>query len=202
MKGNSISRFSAVVLAFAIAACFAPSLASAETLPVQAIRRFSANYILFDGSEASASSSQTTGNPVNFYTHDVIVPRDVNVLYVTITAVSDAHDGAQTLLNCQLDGQNCNNHGPASNGAPAGWVKVLNPAGDLHDNSVAYEWCVPIAPIQHTPKPLRHTVSLNLASTGQGNVYIEQAHIFIDGSNIGNAADACADADTATDGGD
>jgi hypothetical protein len=56
--------------------------------------------------------------------------------------------------------------------------------GDMHDNSIQYQWCVSVVPGS------MHTVQIRLASslTGGGaglnnNVFFEAAHFYVDSSS-------------------
>src|SRR5689334_21797113 len=87
----------------------------------QNLQRFAANFLMFDGNEVDATVSDTTSSPILFYDKTVLVPGNINVLYVTIFGTTDTHSGGVELINCQVDGVDCNNTGnKSSNGAPAG----------------------------------------------------------------------------------
>jgi hypothetical protein len=174
----------------------------------QTVKRLAANFLNFDGSEVDADGAlNTTANPVPIYSKSGKVPSGINTLYVTITATGDGHNGAQTLIQCLVDGVPCN-AGTGSNGAPSGFVVVQKHEGvttdsigetidaqDFHDNNVHYTWCVPIAKGKRT-----HTVALSLATSGpddltvagggDGDVFLEQVHVFVDGSKLGKG-DGC-----------
>jgi hypothetical protein len=156
----------------------------------QNIQRFAANFLMFDGAEVDALDTNTTSNPILFYDRTIKVPASVNLLYVTIFGTTDTHTGARELINCQADGVDCNNTGKASsNGSPAGWVTIAHAATDLHDVAASYGWCVPIK------KKKSHKITLRLASDGTGEVFMEQIHVFVDGSKLKNPTLACQDGD-------
>ncbi|HVA69416.1 MAG TPA: hypothetical protein VNF45_08885 [Candidatus Binataceae bacterium] len=180
-----------------------------------AIRRWAADYFLFNGLEAEATPSDVPlagglgGVPI--YTQVVTTSDDINTVYVSIFATGDAesNSGSQTLLSCSIDGVPCNNNGPAFNTAPSGWVVVAQqaqdgavPDGDNFDveNAVSYSWCVPVLPENHQAEKLKHTIVISLANTTVagttgGNVFLEQAHVFVDGSYIHDGTNACQDLD-------
>ena len=150
---------------------------------------------MFDGSEVDATSSNTVGNPILFYDKTVTVPGNINVLYVTIFGTTDTHTSAVELINCQVDGVDCNNTGVnSSNGAPAGWVKIAKAGADLHDNAASYGWCMAL-PKKTGPRRLNREVTLRLASNGVGEVFMEQIHVFVDGSKVQDPTGACKDGD-------
>lgn len=161
----------------------------------QNIERFAANFLMFDGGEVAATTSNTVGNPILFYDKTVTVPASVNVLYVTIFGTTDTHDSARELINCQVDGVDCNNTGKkSSNGSPAGWVTIAHADADLHDNAASYEWCTPVKS-KGGKNALNHEVTLRLASNGDGEVFMEQIHVFVDGSKVKDSTLACQDGD-------
>jgi hypothetical protein len=173
----------------------------------QNLRRVSSNFLNFDGSEVDADGAlNLPATPVGIFSKTVKVPGSLDTLYVTITATGDGHNGAQTLIQCLVDGVPCN-AGTGSNGAPSGFVVVQRHEGvttdsfgdtidaeDFHDNNVHYEWCVPIKPGKGKGK-LLHTVALSLATSGpddltvagagDGDVFLEQVHVLVDGSKLG-----------------
>jgi hypothetical protein len=161
----------------------------------QNLQRFSANFLMFDGSEVDAPITNTTSSPILFYDKTIKVPASVNVLYVTIFGTTDTHNGGTELINCQVDGVDCNNTGKtSSNGSPAGWVKIAHADADLHDNAASYGWCAPI-PKKTGMNALNREVTLRLASNGVGEVFMEQIHVFVDGSKVKDATGACKDGD-------
>jgi hypothetical protein len=162
----------------------------------QNLQRFSANFLMFDGNEVDATTSNTTStNPILFYDKTIKVPLSVNVLYVTIFGTTDTHSGGAELINCQVDGTDCNNTGKtSSNGSPAGWVKIAKAGADLHDNAASYGWCA-VLPKKTGKSALSREVTLRLASDGVGEVFMEQIHVFVDGSKVKDATSACTDGD-------
>lgn len=165
----------------------------------QNIQRFSANFLKFDGGEVDATALNLTSNPVLFYDKTVKVPASVNVLYVTVFGTTDTHGGARELINCQVDGTDCNNTGNSSNnGSPAGWVTIANAGADLHDNAASYGWCA-VLPKKKGKDALNREVTLRLASDGKDEVFMEQIHVFVDGSKVKDPSSACTDVDTGSD---
>ncbi len=180
-----------------------------------AIRRWAADYFLFNGLEAEATpadvpmSNGAGGVPI--YTRVITTSDDINTVYVSIFATGDAQSGSgsQTLLSCSIDGVPCNDQGPSRNTAPSGWVVVAQqaqdgtvPDGDNFDveNAVSYTWCVPVLPENHQAEKLTHTIVISLANTtvagtAGGPVFLEQAHVFVDGSYIHDDTNACQDLD-------
>jgi hypothetical protein len=173
----------------------AAALWLAPSAHAQNVQRFAANYLMFDGSEVDATTSNTTGNPILFYDKTVKVPASSNVLYVSVYGTTDTHSGGAELINCQVDGTDCNNTGKSSsNGSPAGWVKLANASADLHDNAASYSWCA-VLPKKTGKNSQNREVTLRLASDGVGEVFMEQIHIFVDGSKVKDATNACTDGD-------
>ena len=169
-------------------------LAMAPAARAQNIQRFAANFLMFDGNEVDALATNTTSNPLLFYDKTVTVPASVNVLYVTIFGTTDTHGGAKELINCQVDGTDCNNTGNSSgNGSPAGWVTIAHANADLHDNAASYSWCVALP--KKKGKNSSREVTLRLASSGADEVFMEQIHVFVDGSKVKDPSGACTDAD-------
>lgn len=193
----------------------AGSMGFEEASPA-AIRRWAADYFLFNGTEAEATASNVPlagglgGVPI--YTRTITTSDDINTVYVSIFATGDAqsNSGSQTLLSCSIDGVPCNPNGPSFNTAPSGWVVVAQQAQDMNnqapddnfdvENAVSYQWCVPVLPENHQAEKLTHTIVISLANTtvagtAGGNVFIEQAHVFVDGSYIHDDTNACQDLD-------
>ncbi len=152
---------------------------AAETARAQSpLRRFSAEFLNFDGSE-SATNSAVPGIPV--YDKTLVTPADVNTLYITISTTGDVHHGNAAWFNCNVDGVNCNSGFGGAAGAPAGWIALKKHfnydsvtyngglstgdgsggTGDMHDNSIYYTWCTPIS-------SGTHTVEIRLASSLTG----------------------------------
>jgi hypothetical protein len=162
------------------------------------LHRLSADFSNFDGTE-TFTDLPPPGQLV--YRKRVAVPSDHNVLYVNITATGDQHDGAAMLVNCRVDGNDCN----PGNGDFPGFVTLLKmtaPAvstncndgggggGDCHDNNFNYTWCIPINPDPWSG-PISHDVELRLATSEAGDtVFYEAAHYYIDSNYIeGNACE-------------
>lgn len=169
-------------------------LAMAPQVRAQNIQRFAANFLMFDGGEVDAPITNTTSNPILFYDKTVTVPASINVLYVTIFGTTDTHNGGRELINCQVDGTDCNNTGnKSSNDSPAGWVTIAHADADLHDNAASYGWCAVLP--KKKGKNASREVTLRMASDGTGEVFMEQIHVFVDGSKVKDPTGACTDGD-------
>jgi len=173
------------------------------------IHRLSAQFKNFDVTETTTPSAVPG---INAYTKTVLVPSTDNTLYITISAVGDTHKGNAGWFSCNLDGDPtlvpigayCNPGSGGHAGAPAGWLSLEKHFnydfvtynggitggdggggnGDMHDNSIQYQWCVSVVPGS------MHTVQIRLASslTGGGaglnnNVFFEAAHFYVDSSS-------------------
>jgi hypothetical protein len=197
------ARTAARIFAAMTAALFAigPAMAWAGSLS-----RFAANFLHFDGTQVSttvAPAANASGGAA-VYDNTIRVPASFNTLYVSISATGDLDQQSNSLLlACLIDGAPCNSGGPASNGAPTGWVMTqkLSAAAQPDtstDNNISYTWCMPIQPNPgKSMKRLDHTVELRLASgDGTDNVSVEQMHVFVDGAKIAgrNKANACTEA--------
>src|SRR5664279_5740759 len=68
-------------------------------------------------------------------------------------------------------------------------VCQMTPSRLSHDVAASYGWCVPIR------KKKSHEITLRLASDGTGEVFMEQIHVFVDGSNLKDPTLACRDGD-------
>jgi len=143
------------------------------------------------------------------YDKTVFVPRNANVLYLTMSTTGDAHGGAASCFTALVDGVffNAGGQGAArcalgGTQSVPGWVTLLKVpdaasancndggggGGDCHDNSIKYEWCTPI-------KRGPHRVEVRMATDTAGqNVFIEQAFFYVDASRIksGSACGATA----------
>ena len=194
----------------------AGSFGSFEEKQPAAMRRWAADYFLFNGLEAEATSADTPmpngAGGVTIYDRIVTTSDDINTVYVSIYATGDAqsNSGSQTLLSCFIDGVPCNVNGPSRNTAPSGWVVVAQqaqdsattPDGDNFDveNAVSYSWCVPVIAEHGQAEQVKHEIVIKLANqtvagTLGGSVFLEQAHVFVDGSFVYDASNACQDLD-------
>jgi hypothetical protein len=191
-------------LAAAVAGMFSslPAPASANG----PILRIAADFFNFDGTETATAApvfapDGTLVDGTTVFRKSVFVPFGVNTIYVTISTTGDTHDGAALYLSCRVDGAPCNPGSGGAGGAPPGWINLQKHknyalglfgdggggAGDMHDNSIHYTWCM-----KRESGPA--TVELKLASsgpdfeTGTGAtppiVFFEAAHVFIDASRI------------------
>jgi hypothetical protein len=184
-------------------------LALGVSLDVQAngpILRITADFKNFDGTETFTASpvfapDGTLVDGATVFKKSVFVPPGVNTLYVTMSATGDTHNGAALWLSCRVDGVPCNPGLGGAGGTPAGWINVqkhknyalgltgdgLGGAGDMHDNSIYYTWCV-----RRIGGPA--TVEIKMASSGPDSetddgftapfVFFEAAHFYIDASRI------------------
>lgn len=109
------------------------------------------------------SSSSTPTSPTTIYTKTVFVPDD-GVLYIGLHATGDTHSGAAEWLLCQVNGVNClPGFTSAVGSAFPGWIAVQRHSSteDLHDNTITYQWCKPVA-------VGFQTVTLKMASSTSG----------------------------------
>lgn len=211
------------ILATLIVLVLAPIFAAAQANDDGRFVRLTANFRGFEGISSeittntppSASPSPGSGG-ILIYKKSVYVTGGINVLFVTVTATADVHDGAQLLMSCLVDGVACN-PGSNPNGAPAGWVilkryenynRYFNSpvggfggdggggAGDLHDNSLHYTWCKKIARKKNKGEDDGQIVTVQIKmAAGDVNgtaspVNLEAVHFFIDGANL-RGSNAC-----------
>jgi len=193
--------------------------------------RLAATFRFFGSERVSTVPPVAGGSGgVAIYSRTVVVPPGVNVLYVTMSTTGDGHSGARHQFACRTSVPAgafapCQ-AGPAdpAGGAPAGWITLQRHrdynrdyqprlgvipfpgdarggAGDLHDNSIHYQWCVRVPFVS---VPATRIVQLRMASRGDPlttlpppPVFIEGLHVFVDASLIPSASLACA-ADTTT----
>lgn len=203
--------------AVALATCLSVNPgAKAQDSP---ILRHSADFFKFDGTEFTTTTTAVNGvtttvpgNPDGalFYRKRVLVPGFSNVLYVSVYATGDTHNGAALWLSCRVNSAFCRpGTAVAVDEAPSGWIAmkklpqdVQAPLGhnncndggggsaDCHDNAIAYQWCVP------TRGNRVVTIDLKMATNKPGrNVFIEKGHVYIDSSRIGQP-DRCVKAPT------
>jgi hypothetical protein len=184
-----------------VAGFTAPRAAKAQS----PIKRFSAEFKNFNGTETETDAAVPG---VLVYSKTLTFGSDTNTVYVTMSAVGDTHNGNAEWLNCTVDGNPCNPGFGGAAGAPAGWIAVSKHFnydatcngglgcgftgsgdggggnGDMHDNSIYYTWCSPIAPGVHTIQINMAAAPSNGASflTGDNHVFFEAAHFYIDGS--------------------
>jgi hypothetical protein len=152
----------------------------------------------FFGTEA-VTSAGVPGIPI--YSKTIFVPAGNNVLYLTMSTTGDTHDGVSSCFAALVDG---NFFAPGQQGSSRcgadgltrvpGWITLLklplddnaadncNDGGggsaDCHDNSIHYEWCRSI-------RSGVHTVEVRMAAAPAGsNVFIEQAHFYIDTNGL------------------
>jgi hypothetical protein len=151
---------------------------------------------------------------VRFYEKTVFVPSSINTLYITLSATGDGHGGNAHQFLCQVDAAPCN-AGSTFSATQANWIALQRhnpainvfanfdgqffigtlPADDFHDNNINYTWCAQVTP------GTSHTVKLWMATdefNGSQDVFLEGAHVFIDG-NTPPAANRCTAAAVTTD---
>lgn len=170
------------------------------------ILRITADFLNFDGTESFTDApvfapDGTLVDGQTVFLKPVFVPPGMNTLYVTISTTGDTHNGAALWLSCRVDGVPCNPGFGGAGGTPAGWINVQKHknyplgligdggggAGDQHDNSIYYQWCV-----KRQTGPAR--VEIKMASSGPDFetddgvtppfVFFEAAHVYIDASRI------------------
>ena len=201
IRSNAMKIALAALLAGGLATLLvwmlAPSKATTAPSAFGPMMRIAAQFNMFDGGEFSTSNepSANAGDGQAIYDTVVYPPGNANVLYVTVSGTGDAHANcdaptggpskqqpcgqSKILLACLTDGHPCNSGGSGENGAPSGWVTLLYPDGDLHDNGIAYQWCATIKP----STAARH-VTVKMASDNGGWVNMEQTHFFVDASQL------------------
>jgi hypothetical protein len=157
---------------------FVPSTTSAGV-----INRLTAQFKAWDGDEISTTAAIPG---IIIYSKTVTVPLDANTLFLTIATTGDCHDAAVAEFGAFLNGSPFNLGTTSSNGTQ-GWINLLNPFGDLHDNNINYTWCAPVQPGK------KYLVELRLASDNGGEVFIEGAHFYIDATFLG-AKNRCTEA--------
>ena len=199
-RTTKAGRLSAVaaILALGIAV---PAAVNADP---DAIRRLAADFDFFGLFEeavtaATVNPADPAGSGLVIYEKTVFVPQKANTMYITMHTTGDAHDGAASCFSCLVDGAFCNPGGqgaarcaPGETAPVPGWITLLKePAGhsgtncndggggtgDCHDNAINYSWCTPI-------EKGTHTVQLRMASSTGADVFIEQAHFYVDVSRI------------------
>jgi hypothetical protein len=172
----------------------------------QNLIRKSAEFRNFDGSEtvtgalASAVLPGPGSGGFSIYTKVIAAGIGENILYATISATGDTHDGAATQFSANVDGVACNPGFPGAAPAPAGWITLQKmPAsptaancfdgggggGDCHDNAISYQWCCVLPPASVAVGG-PHTVNLRMASSTGAAVFIESAHFYIDATKGGS----------------
>jgi len=153
------------------------------------LSRLRADFLNFDDTETltnvKAAANCTSapcvpGSPDGalFYRKTVSLPKGDNVIYVSYSGTSDVHDDAALMMSCRIDGAFCNPGQQGASAGPAGWVTLQNLPFDRHDNSTSVTWCIPV----DAPKSRLFDIDLKLASSTGGNVFFENAHIYIDSS--------------------
>lgn len=166
-----------------------------DDLPLQ---RLSSMYTATDQAILLPSSAPATGaSPgVKIYNQRIIVPRDVNMMYVTIEGTALYSSSDDLALLCQVDGNNClvgsGSQGDGSvSSIPTGWVLPLGNEYSGYDNSpispsgFKRSWCVPV-------KPGPRTVTITGASAfGDADFYLEAVQVDIDVNGIHNPSQAC-----------
>jgi len=177
----------------------AVALAGAGAKADGPIRRHSADFFKFDGSEFTTTlpPSATPGaGGASFYKKTIAPGPTENVMYVTVFATGDTHSfiaANSQLWDCEITSGTtttfCQPGTSSSSGFP-GWVNLQTPGADEHDNSISYSWCVAL-PKRTQVKPF--TIQLFMASlNGVDPVFVEGGHVFLDTSQLTNpAADKC-----------
>jgi hypothetical protein len=118
----------------------------------------------FDG-ESSTETLPGDGGEI-LYHRIVTVPPGANTMFITFSGTGDQHNSAQTLMKCWVDNVSCSGDE---------WVVLqYYEDQDYHDNNINYTWCKAI-----TPGAKNRQVRLNLASSNEGTVYVEQMHFYV-----------------------
>lgn len=202
----------AALAAFVMAAVWIPYEVHAQAGP---ILRMASDEFNFNGTKTTTSVSPTLGGIV-IYSKTVFVPFGTNVVYVTIHATANVHDGATLVMSCTVNGAFCNGGTGGEAAAPAGWVAlqkftngvtIAGPspgdggggAGDQHNNNLNYSWCKAMPTATSGTTAL---FELRMGSTGADpfsgtgvippDVTIETAHVYLDASRITTVSNQCA----------
>ncbi len=89
------------------------------------IRRYVAQWTIGEIQTNLAPAPHATGG-IAAYDVDFFTARDINTLYVTVSAVGDVHSGARSNLACLLDGNPCHDTATDPSASdPSGWVTVM-----------------------------------------------------------------------------
>ncbi len=152
------------------------------------------------------------GGLVIYKKSEFVPAGQVNTMFITVSGTGDTHNGARLQLAAKIDGKACSDGGNPVGSAPPGWTTVsrhknynagdfvlgVTPfggdggggAGDLHDNSIHYEWC---CPVDFTADGT-HTFEVRMASvpdfaeptlTGiPPVVFMEGTFFYVDGAKI------------------
>ena len=165
----------------------------------QNLIRKSAEFRNFGGETATTAAAVAGGTGgASIYTKTIATSPGENILYMSMFAAGDTHNGAASHFSCNVDsgaGPVVCNPGPAGAAiAPPGWItlnKIPNGGtncndgggggGDCHDNAISYQWCK-VIPDGGGP----HTVNLRMASSSGAFVFIETVHFFIDATKGGS----------------
>ena len=114
------------------------------------------------------------------YEKTVSVPNNLNTLTVTVTGTADDHSGAVQTLTCHIDGNDC---------SPSADIRIINVGeNDWHDNSVVARWCMPVSS-SAAPGATDHDLTIDQSSNNEGDVFIEQVLITVDGDTSGTCTD-------------
>jgi len=139
------------------------------------ISRLSAQFKAWDGTEISTIDAIPG---IVIYSKTLTAPVNGNTLFLTMSMTGDCHTGAVAQFGAFLDGNPFNPGTTSSNGTP-GWINLLNPSADLHDNNINYTWATPIKPGK------KYLVEIRMASSNGGEVFVEGANFFIDVAQLG-----------------
>jgi hypothetical protein len=90
-----------------------------------------------------------------------------------------------------MDTVNCKSGTRNGVGSPPNWINLLvDPSNtDSEDHSFSYTWCTPIS---KGANGTNHEVTIKVASSTAGTVFLEKALVTIDGVKIANSALACS----------
>ena len=182
-------RLLLALIGFSILMLGNASMSDAQT----PIKRLSAQFKKFDGTEIVAQSTDTVDgdNGVPVYEEELKVPPDANVLYVTFGATGDVNgSGVSAWFTCLVDDAFCN-RGPTFATKTPGWIALLAGEDVEHDDAVNYTWCTPIARTGPGASGLLHDLEIRMASNGAGSAFIEGIHVFVDASAIKDPTLAC-----------
>jgi hypothetical protein len=214
MRRRSMFALGLVGIAVVLAAVAAIAIGQADPAARPSpLNRYAANFTAFGFELATEAAPAPNGQGgLVIYDQDVVVTTD-NVLFVTISATGDTHDGARLQLACNVDDQPCQpGAGDPAGGAPTGWFTASRHenynddyvgegyagdggggAGDLHDNAIYYTWC---ARVSHGTRNVKIQMASSPAPGAEdtavpNTVFLEAVHFYIDGARIRHLADRC-----------
>ncbi len=155
----------------------------------QDINRLASKFTKFDGFELSTTLAPTAGGSggITIFSKTVFVSAFISqtpVLFVTVSATGDTHNGTANDFSCLVDSSPCNG---GFGTTPTGWISLQRHGvtEDFHDNGIYYTWC-------KVTTPGSHTVRVKMASDdGVNPVFLQTAYFFVDAA-APSGIDACS----------